>query len=254
MKARWRIGLRALPLLLTSSAVASVYDVVADFSATNNPTGTWSYGSTASLGGFDLYTAVIPGSDGASPVWLRNPAELFVGPLVWKNLGAPAYGVPTGKVSLHPGPTDFSGVRWTSPESGLATVTGAFGAGDIGLVSVWILQDSSIIFQTSGAASTEAFALTTLVAPGTTVDFVVGNFDGIFADNTPLSATISVVPEPSCIGAAALLSLMAFRRRSTGPTQPSPRKGAVSQRLMAQGSRFARAQFERRNSLWIIIT
>lgn len=54
-----------------------------------------------------------------------------------KNLGAPGYGVPTGRLSLHPGNGQQPSVlRWTAPAAGQAHVIGQFLPGDGGYMQV----------------------------------------------------------------------------------------------------------------------
>ena len=111
------------------------WDLTADFSKTNNPAGVWSYGWEASVGApFTLFDAkrVERGTD---TVWYETvlyPAEIDHSAHLWKNETGANFGeVPDGWVSLHPGP--FSGVqpavaRWTSPVSGIVSLSGMFAA------------------------------------------------------------------------------------------------------------------------------
>lgn len=123
-----------------SSAYAAVYDLTADWSDVSNPNGVWSYNS----GGVPL-TSTIRVSDpwavpqvswGDLPGWFQsNGTELF--PHDWQ----------AGDVITHTGPSE---VTWTSPEVGLADITGAvWPTRDIGRFNQWeVLLNGSVL--TSG--------------------------------------------------------------------------------------------------------
>lgn len=185
-------------LATAPTAVGQTYDVVANFSATNNPNGAWSFGWTPAtfLGGFQLYPEVATGSFYIN--WHR--AGNFAPPEVWKNIGSTTQnGVAPGQVTAHPGPSDeVSKVRWTAPLAGNVAITGAFGAGDSGAVTVFILHNGIPLAQQIGAVAAVPFDLTVVVAAGDTIDFAVDDFNGYGADNTPINATIAYFTPPPC--------------------------------------------------------
>src|SRR3989304_9249112 len=90
--------------LLTSSAVAVVYDATSDFSGASNPNGVWSEGYTSTLGSafqpFDQF-AITNGGDIAR--WTSTAVGPNI-PTFFKNVGAAEiFGVQPGDVALHPG-------------------------------------------------------------------------------------------------------------------------------------------------------
>jgi hypothetical protein len=107
-------------------------------------------------------------------------------PSIWINNGDPAYGVPTGWLSLHPGPDmEPSVLRWTAPIAGNIHVTGQFLTGDGGIMKVAVRHKNEMIWTATDSGS---FDLETKVATGETIDFVV--YGGYGFGNTPVSAAI----------------------------------------------------------------
>ena len=168
-----------------------VFDATADFSITNgNPNGAWSYGwMPTDFSTFNLHTNATTNVNGDSPGW--GDVTGF-----WKNLGSAAYGVPTGWLSLHPGPGEEpSVVRWTSPLLGSARIQGRFLAGDSGSMLVAVRMNGQAVWQ---ATDSGAFDLLRSVVAGDTVDFAV--YGGYWAGNTPLEATIALtLPNSICL-------------------------------------------------------
>lgn len=182
----------------TAHVFAVTWDVTADFSATNNPTGTWSYGWTPTVGElFILYDKhELEPALGGSPIWriLSGPTE----PNLWKNTSANShFGVAPGQVGVHPGPSfEPSIARWTSPIAGTVDINGFFGAGDSGELDYIILHNTAEIFHVR-SGGTEAFSIPNrTVAIGDTLDFLVTG--GYGAGNTPLDITITSQSSPSC--------------------------------------------------------
>ncbi len=143
-------GCVALCLTLAPGVSAATWDVTADFPGTGNPNGAWSYGWELPLGSaLNLFTHL--GNNGwqGSPYW-NEPNNSDSPPIVWKNIGAPNYGVLTGEVSLHPGDDhngtvqgEFTVVRWTSPIAGTVAINGYFGQGDINAMDYFIYLDGT---------------------------------------------------------------------------------------------------------------
>ena len=178
------------------------WDLADDFSKTENPSGAWSYGwipwLSRTFTHFDR-TRVDRGTD---TIWYENetaPTSDVRSANFWKNeTGADAFGVPPGSVTLHPGPDwEPAVVRWTAPASGTVTVTGSFGAGDIGLADARIQYNDTgrilpnqqpTIYEALDFATDQPFSLTQDVDAGDTIDWVVS---GVWSHgNTPLAATV----------------------------------------------------------------
>jgi hypothetical protein len=167
---------------ITVGLRATVYSAVDEFSTTNgNPNIAWSYGwMPTDFNKFNIYTT-------------HNSFQWYGGlgsdlsPMIWINTGGLAYGIPTGWLSLHPGPgTEPSVLRWTAPAAGDIHITGQFLAGDGGIMSVAVSHNSQKIWT---ATDSGKFDLNTKVAAEDTIDFVV--YGGYGYGNTPISAIIS---------------------------------------------------------------
>src|ERR1044072_3391075 len=202
---------------LSGLATAQTYDFTSAFSVTNgNPNGDWSYGYRTSLAGsLNLYTSTVNVS--THQLWYTAGLSGDDALSVFKNVsGAVINGVQPGEAGLHSGPGgQYSVARFTAPVANVFTITGKFGAGDIGTVDVYVQKNGATIFSGSGVID-QSFNLTESISVGDTIEFVVGPAGGYEFDSTPLQATISSVPEPGTIavigvGAAALVRR---RRRS----------------------------------------
>jgi hypothetical protein len=176
--------------LASNLCFAITYDVAADFSATNNPNGVWSYGWSSTLtSALNLYTDKYKPYDfGGIDVWSElgityPPAvahngtgsviTLYGHNLTWQ----------IGQLSLGPGNSgEHSHARWTAPNAGIFDIAATF---------------------------------TGIDADGVTTDVhVLHNGNWILNDSTALSATI--VPEPATILLFGLGGLAAMRRRRAG--------------------------------------
>lgn len=223
---RW--GAAALtPLALAAGVLLAVPaaqavplgDLALDYgnAASINPNGVWSYGWEQSLNAaFYLYDTP------TGTQWYASAHRSGdYTPSVWKNTGSSyAYGVGPGEVSLHPGwDGSFSVVRWTSPVAGEVTVEGHFGAGDMGWMSYYVAVNQQTAQQWLTAPGTEAYAFTTQVAVGDTIDFIVGVpiGGGYGFGNTPVAALVSGVPELGswslALAGLAVVGGVAWRRR-----------------------------------------
>jgi len=184
------------------------YSAVGDFSATQNPSGAWSYGYRPSpRWGFILYTddnishhlcACVDG-------WSAETPEPFI---VYNHTGEtvayfpPVYGIihPPDVLNVHPGPAgEMSVARWTAPSSGTVKIEGRFGGIDWGggtTTDVAVVHNSAVTLfrgNINGYGATAPFSITESVTAGDTIDFSVGfgrnrNYG---ADSTGLSGTIS---------------------------------------------------------------
>lgn len=217
------VSLAAL-LAMAATAHAAGYDATADFQTLSNPGSVWSYGYSPSAGagyGMTLFDAA------GTSVWSMSNYSTLGTPAAFMNLGAPANGVATGQLALHPGPAaggDLAILRFTAPTAGVYAVTGQFFAGDTGsMQGLIILNDDAAHPLQSFSNTTDAsvFApLTVTLAAGAHLDFAVGNNGNFLFGSTPLSVQIDAapVPEPSsCLlmlgGLAAVVSVARRRRR-----------------------------------------
>jgi hypothetical protein len=199
--------------LVASSAFGQTWDVTSQFSTTVNPNGAWSYGweapttagasdSLPVASSFTLDVSQAP----TLPQWIANASQF---PQIWlNNTGSTAYGVAPGQISLHPDSSgDASVVRWTSPVNGEVSISSQFFPGDTGIMDVWVLDNGVQLYNNSDSGT---FDQDENVSIGDVIDFAVDmGPNGYFSGNTPLAATITVVPEPAslamfCLAGAGL--------------------------------------------------
>jgi hypothetical protein len=229
------VSLCGLVLAACSAQAATVnWDPAADFSATNNPNGVWSYGRLTPA--FQLYSQPLP--LGGLDHWV-DPVLIFNAGSVGHNGTASAITSPFGSATLGPGQLschpaesgDLCTVRWTAPGAYAVDIQAIFiGLDFVGgtTTDVHVLRNGVSLFDGSvtGYLVTSSTSLTGVpVLPGDTIDFAVGTgTGGWFFDTTGLDATIigtsevGAVPEPStaallALGGAGLLASRKFRWR-----------------------------------------
>jgi hypothetical protein len=166
------------------------YSAVRDFSlARGNPNGSWSYGwMPADFSIFNFYTSHDYNvfNNYATPQWYAGLGSDHT-PCIWINTGNMAYGVPTGWLSLHPGPgKEPSVLRWTAPVAGNIHITGEFLSGDSGKMIVAIRHNNQEIWAATDSGN---FDLPANVTVGHTIDFMV--YGGYYCGNTPIRVNIS---------------------------------------------------------------
>lgn len=200
-----------LPFAAASDA-ATTYNALSDFSTTENPNGVWTFGrSTANNGGtFTAYPDFVV--DGVYSVWRDNSHLSEGAPSVWLRTDQ-------GALNFHPGPggafDEFSIIRFTAPAAGNYTYTANFLSVDSGTKNVWVFHNADQLHADtiSGAGASSDFGSLTL-APGDTVDIVVGPAGGYQNDATGISFVVEAVPEPSAVALFGLTGLgLAVRRR-----------------------------------------
>jgi hypothetical protein len=172
---RLLLGVAGL-LLLNRYAPAQSFNAAADFSATSNPNGAWSYGwSTSRLSGFNLlpqsikFDVDVTGAvlnPAIADVWTGAPTG-DVAPSVFHN-PAPfvdthssyPFGCcapyPVGGLGFHPGPNgENAKVRWTAPAPGVYKVKATFSGLDYG-GQVGTTTDVAVLYSrfNSGAGAT----------------------------------------------------------------------------------------------------
>lgn len=196
---------------VTALAAAQTYDFTSAFNLSSNPNGVWTYGYTTSVAGtFNVYTNST--TSGGVSIWYTPGLSGDNTPSAFLNQsGSTINGVANGEAGLHSGPSgQLSVARFTAPTANSFTISGKFGAGDVGTVDVYILKNGATLFSALNSSTDQTFNLSQTIAVGDTIDFVVGPAGGNPFDSTPLTATISSVPEPATIaflglGVAALL-------------------------------------------------
>lgn len=217
-----------LPAPIVSAA--AVYDATAAFvepssGALANPNGVWSYGHTQTkTGGVTLFTTAqyftqsnafgfsITGATG-------NPAHV---PNILKAKQNIA-GAAIGQLAMHSGldPNEFAALVFTTPTAGLYNLGITWGAGNSGAVSVYAFRSGSLtaLVDITGTTVGGFLPTTTLsLAAGETVQLRIGRAGGISSDQTPVTMTLTAVPEPTSIailgaGACGLLGFIRRRRK-----------------------------------------
>jgi hypothetical protein len=190
---------------------AQSWDILNDFSSSNNPAGAWSYGSENPNGSSQpdasTFTLLTTQMSDPTPGW-EGPGSY---PNIWMNeTGGTSYGVAPGQVSQQPAPSNVASViRWTDPAgvSGTASIVGQFYAGDSGIMTIGVFYDGTPLWTGSDSGT---FNLTQSVSPGDTIDFAV--YGGFYAGNTPTEALITV-PEPVTLSLISILPPVALARR-----------------------------------------
>jgi hypothetical protein len=199
------------------AGAGGIFDAAADFSATNNPNGVWSYGWSSTLGGSFILDTDRQNVNGID-FWrgdIGQDGSPFIGHNGTANpqtFGTGLY--QPGQLGFHPGPGgQFAVVRWVAPQAGLFNVAASFTGLDFAAgttTDVHVLQNNAILFSDliNGFGDTKSFTSALSVSAGDRIDFVVGvGPDGSFvSDTTGLGAVIASpsVPEP------ATLTLLGF--------------------------------------------
>jgi len=163
-------------------AAPLTYDVAADFSATNNPNGVWSYGWSSTLtSAFNLYLnhGIF---DDAIPVDVWAGSNFPYSPNVSHNGTENPITHPTiiwqpGQFSLHPGDSgEYSYARWTAPNAGTFDIDAMFTGIDRTTTDVHVLHNGISLFDglVNGLDNTSSFSTTVRVGRSDIIDFAVG--------------------------------------------------------------------------------
>jgi hypothetical protein len=185
---------------------AVLYDAAAGFSATKNPNGPWSYGSSASeFSAMTVYSTPTTGVPNL-PSWHGTSST----PEVFKNTSSSTIvnstvKIAAGQLGAHPGSNgQYSHVRFTAPAAGTYAVTAKWTGIDVGgsfspagtTTDVHLLYNGKSFFDgaISGFGKSASKSITfTNVAKGATIEFLVGYGSNktYFDDSTAISAQIT---------------------------------------------------------------
>lgn len=184
------------------------YEVTGEFSATQNPSGAWSYGYQNSAGApFVLFVNnnnIFGLETGLTSWYLPNawnlPAIIHNGTGVSKSYYGATH--PPNLINLFPGTsTQRSVLRWRAQRTGTIKIEGRFEGLDATTTDVTITHNlSASLFgaNVNGFGSRAPFSVTREVVAGDTVEFTVGNGNGDLShDSTGLSVAITVQAPPS---------------------------------------------------------
>lgn len=208
---------------LLSSTTVQAGNAAAEFSATSNPAGVWSYGWTVALGSsFTLFTNRI--SSGGSDFWYGNQPSLGGNPgypTVWRSAD-----IPNDMLLEHPGPAgEYAVLRWTSPIDQTISVSAEFTAQDPHPTSTdvhLLLNGVSLLNGSINSASDiVSFLQAVSFKQGDKLDFAVGygSNNNYFFDATGIRATVGAVPEPATISLCLTGLYVVIRRaRKVGCT------------------------------------
>jgi hypothetical protein len=191
-----------------TTGTLSAYSAVGNFSATQNPSGAWSYGYRASAGsGFVLYASHARPWGSNFDQWSLYDSPFVTPHVTYNRSGQTAsYSTithPPDVLNLHPGDSgQKSVVRWTAPSSVTVKIEGRFEGidthgttTDVAVVKNFATSSPTTLFSDNidFYGDRASFSFTTSVRAGDTINFVVGygsNANHGF-DSTGLSATIT---------------------------------------------------------------
>jgi hypothetical protein len=201
--------------------IAPDYSAVGDFSATQNPSGAWSYGWQSPTVSFWRYTKHDnPWGAGLNRWTLEVPEPM----VTYNNTGGTASYLtitqPPDVLNLLPGPSgQKSTVRWTAPSSGEVKIEGRFE----GLDTRGTTTDVAVVQKSAATPSGTTlfsgninaygarapFSIIQSVTAGDTIDFSVGYGGNAtnFNDSTGLSITIDYLPKRQTRGTSEQLSV-----------------------------------------------
>lgn len=177
------------------------YNVVSDFSPTQNQGAAWAYGYRPANGAF----AVLPNNDNlyGLPAGMHTwylPGVWNLPAVIHNGTGIPQsyFGAthPTDVLNLYPGADSVkSVVRWTVPRAGTAQLTGRFEGLDTTTTSVSVVKNGTLTLfngNVNGFGNQAPFSLSVAVVAGDTIEFQVGYNGDVQRDSTGLALAITL--------------------------------------------------------------
>jgi hypothetical protein len=201
-----------------------IYAAAAEFSASSNPNGVWSYGHYGTPGDASTFTAYDVAENAAAigiggvTIWHYSLSGNW-DPNVAYNTTGSAIVAPWATYAPHTitlGPTNGTVVRWTASAAGTYDVSATFTDVSSGGGAAYVYGYVNSVQQFSATTSPATWTASALsVVAGHTIDFVAGPEGNGWAIPTRLDATITLVPEPSSIVLLVLgvLGLVCYARR-----------------------------------------
>jgi hypothetical protein len=210
----------------TLTAFGQTFDIYDDWSFDAGNNGTFIYGQANTVNPSSPYSLTLfserqGGGPGTVEYW-KFPGAADPNAR-WNRSGGTQFGVPNDMIAFHPTPQNEMCVirlnsTWAVTQD--VTIDGFFGTGDQGVVDVYVIDQGfgagiTTLFSRVGTGVLENINLSFQLAPGHTIDFLVGSAGDYNFDSTPIDATIvaTAVPEPATIAALAGACLAFLRRR-----------------------------------------
>jgi len=194
---------------LSRASEALTFDVAADFSATNNPNGVWTYAFQNPDGSFGPLPSIIHPS--GVDVWFRlSPPPFTTLPQIAHNSTAVQviFGtaiVAPGAVTFHPGVDGtLAVIRFTAPLSADYDVDAFFRDAETNpnIATVSVVRNGSVLLSQNLGIGTVNFDQGLTLVAGDTLDFrIAAGPNSFFNDNKRIGVTITAaptdVPQPS---------------------------------------------------------
>jgi len=182
------------------AACAQVWDLAADYSGTQNPNQTWSYGWRIAPNQPNLPLILYTDHNYPCPEFVPWLYDINTGcPCVVENpydypLPCADWVLPPHKVNFHPGPAQQCVVRWTAPTRMEVDLEAHFVSIDYGSKIVHIYLNGTELFTAPLANSDRAdFSAALSVGAGDVVDCAIDPVS-FYYDSTQIDATFTEVP------------------------------------------------------------
>lgn len=227
-----KLAIALIGLLVTTSSVqASLFDASTDFSAVNNPSGVWSYGTlgdtNAAVRTFQAYDNV--SIDSGIDYWFSAEGEVShngtSNPITSNTVTWPASTLSIVNTAA----SHASAVRFTAPIAGTYDISGSFfvlssiGLSDVGIAAnydtLFTLDNRAIsLFSVNSLTGMTSFSTSVFLRQSDTIDFAVGGPFVNERDFTGLEALVSLaapVPAPGAIWlfGSCLLGFWGMRKK-----------------------------------------
>jgi hypothetical protein len=210
-----------LILAVPQVEAGTLYEPVADFSLSSNPSDQWRYLYDTGTGPQLLTEPVINFATTGANAWF-NGLAMPDSVATIKNVTASPITIsgnivlPPNLLGMDPEIEKSDVTRWTAPSAGTWSISGLFQGIDTSQLdhTVDILENSTTVLLAPTSVSTfgqtVGFSTSVALAQGDTIDFIVNGATVFSGAATGLSATIQLagVPEPSSITIAMMGGLM----------------------------------------------